>query len=101
MGLGANVKDTEDGEGVLFPFLPGSNSTDGENSDFLYRGLYDQSDDVSLNMNQIKYDSISEDSSSIAKSAAIAGAVGLGASGVDAAATINEARKKSIEDVTT
>lgn len=88
------------GDGGLFPFLPGSTtSSDGENPDFIYKGLYDQSGDSDFGMNQIKYSAIGQDGSGVAKGAAIAGAVGLGVSGVDAVATINENRKQNGDSV--
>ncbi len=86
-------------DGGLFPFLPGSStSADGESSDLIYRGLYDQTDE-SFDMNQIKYNAIGEDGS-VAKGAAVLGAVGLGASGVDAVATLNENRKQDGDTMT-
>ena len=90
------------GEGGAFPFLPGSStSADGETPDLIYRGLYDQSGDADLDMSQIKYNSVGEGGTTLAKGAAIAGAVGLGVSGVDAVATINEARKQEASGVVT
>ena len=97
-GIGSG---SSNGDGTL-PFLPGgSNGStgNGEDTDFMYRGLYDQSGDDNLDMSQIKYNSIGGDGSSVAKGAAIAGAVGLGVSGVDAVATMNEARKDAIDGV--
>lgn len=95
-GTSANG-DGSSGEAGLFPFLPGSStSADGENSDLIYRGLYEQGDE-GFDMNQIKYSAIGEDGSAVAKGAAVVGAVGLGVSGVDAVATINENRKQSAD----
>lgn len=97
-GPGANGEGS--GEGGAFPFLPGgSTSSDGENPDFIYRGLYDQSGDSDVDISKIKYNAIGDGESSVAKGAAIAGAVGLGVSGVDAVATMNEARKDAIDGV--
>ena len=88
------------GEGGAFPFLPGgSTNSDGETSDLIYRGLYDQSGETDFDMNQIKYNAIGEGGSSVAKGAAIAGAVGLGVSGVDAVAAINDSRKEAAGEV--
>ncbi len=83
----------------LFPFLPGNgDGANGDSSDLIYRGLYDQTDE-SFDMNQIKYSAIGEDGS-VAKGAAVLGAVGLGASGVDAVATLNENRKQDGDTMT-
>ena len=88
----------ENGDG-LFPFLAGNDSTssDGENPDFIFRGLYDGSGSGAgdgVNVGGISLDGLNGgDGSGVSKGSAIiagAGAVGLGIAGVDAAATVNE-----------
>ena len=98
-GVGGNGSGTggsgTEGEEGLFPFLPGKDSTssDGENPDFIYRGLYDQSDEA-VDVGSIDYQAMSEGAAGAAKGAAVAAGVGLGVSGVDAVATLNEQRKQ-------
>ena len=91
-GVGGSGSEGEEG---LFPFLPGKDSTssDGENPDFIYRGLYDQSDEA-VDVGSIDYQAMSEGAAGAAKGAAVAAGVGLGVSGVDAVATLNEQRKQ-------
>ena len=74
---------------ALFAFLPGGASE--ESSDFMYRGLFDQSG--SGDVGSINYQSLDGGGVGAAKGAAAVAAVGLGVSGVDAFATLNEQRK--------
>ena len=91
-GTGGSSANGEEG---LFPFLPGKDSTssDGENPDFIYRGLYDQTDEA-VDVGSIDYQAMTEGAAGAAKGAAVAAGVGLGVSGVDAVATLNEQRKQ-------
>ena len=98
-GNGENGDGTDANGAGLFPFLAGNDATssDGENPDFIFRGLYDGSgngDGDGVNVGGISLDGLNGgDGSGVSKGSAIiagAGAVGLGIAGVDAAATVNE-----------
>jgi len=92
-----SILDKEDeAEAGLLPFKPGEDgmSSDGEEPDFIYRGLYDQSDDGE-SVGSMSYKSLKgEAAEGVAKGAAVAGAIGLGVSGMDAVATLNDQRKQ-------
>ena len=98
-GEKASTKATtaEEEAEALFAFLPGGASE--ESSDFMYRGLFDQSG--SGDVGSIKYQSLDGGGVGVAKGAAAVAAAGLGVSGVDAFATLNEQRKQECDVTST
>ena len=96
-GADSNNQDIDSIKDGLFSAInsDGSTSSDGKDSDFIFRGLYDQKADDNVDVGSINYKALGDASSGVAKGAAVAGAVGLGVSGMDAVATFKEHKKQN------
>ena len=93
---GSILERGDEAEAGLLPFKPGEEGTgNGDEPEFIFKGLYDQTDGDGAAVGSMSYKSLEGGvAEGVAKGAAVAGAVGLGVSGFDAVATLNEQRKQ-------